>query len=150
MSWAGSDTGRHRAAISERKVSWHVCVSGSSVRQSAGLVVCNCMVPGLALGGILAFSLLCAGLPSFAIKKINVSHSIQLLLLLLLAVTPVLCTGRPSFLFTLNRLFQSLCLALLSHATAVPVCMCVTHHLPFYWFWNLLPFLFHFPPRRTI
>ena len=46
MSWAGSDTGRHRAAISERKVSWHVCVSGSSVGQSAGLAVCNCMVPG--------------------------------------------------------------------------------------------------------
>ena len=64
MSWAGSDTGHHRAAISERKVSWHVCVSGSSVGQSAGLVVCNCMVPGSALGGILAF-LLCAGLPSF-------------------------------------------------------------------------------------
>ena len=68
MSWAGSDTGRHRAAISERKVSWHVCVSGSSVGQSAGLVVCNCMVPGSALGGILAF-LLCAGLPSFVIKN---------------------------------------------------------------------------------
>ena len=58
------DTGRHRAVISERKVSWHVCVSGSSVGQSASLVVCNCMVPGSALGGILAF-LLCAGLPSF-------------------------------------------------------------------------------------
>ena len=67
MSWAGSDTGRHRAAISERKVSWHVCVSGSSVGQSASLVVCNCMVPGSALGGILAFLLLCAGLPSFVI-----------------------------------------------------------------------------------
>ena len=51
MSWAGSDTGRHRAAISERKVSWHVCVSGSSVGQSAGLVVCNCMVPGSIPGG---------------------------------------------------------------------------------------------------
>ena len=63
---------------------------------------------------------------------------------------PVLCTGRPYFLFTLNRLFQSLCLALLSHATAVPVCMCVTHHLPFYWFWNLFPFLSHFPTRCTI
>ena len=62
-SWAGSDTGRHRAAILERKVSWHVCVSGSSVGQSAGLVLCNCMVPGSALGGMLAF-LLCAGLPS--------------------------------------------------------------------------------------
>ena len=69
MSWAGSDTGRHCAAISERKVSWHVCVSGSSVGQSAGLVVCNCMVPGSALGGILAFLLLCAGLPSFLIKN---------------------------------------------------------------------------------
>ena len=68
MSWAGSDTGRHRAAIAERKVSWHVCFSGSSVGQSAGLVVCNCMVPGSALGGILAF-LLCAGLPSFVIKN---------------------------------------------------------------------------------
>ena len=77
MSWAGSDTGRHRAAISERKVSWHVCVSGSSVGQSAGVVVCKCMVPGSALGGILAFLLLCAGLPSFVIQKINVSHSIQ-------------------------------------------------------------------------
>ena len=78
MSWAGSDTGRHRAPISERKVSWHVCVSGSSVGQSAGLVVCNCMVPGSALGGILAFLLLCAGLPSNVIlKKINVSQSIQ-------------------------------------------------------------------------
>ena len=55
MSWAGSDTGRQRAAISERKVSWHVCVSSSSVGQSAGLVVFNCMVPGSALGGILAF-----------------------------------------------------------------------------------------------
>ena len=64
MSWTGSDTGRHRAAISERKVSWHVFVSGSSVGQSAGLVVCNFMVPGPALGRILAF-LLCAGLPSF-------------------------------------------------------------------------------------
>ena len=64
MSWAGSDTGRHRAAISERKVSWHVCVSGSNVGQSVGLVVCNCMVPGSALGEILAF-VLCAGLPSF-------------------------------------------------------------------------------------
>ena len=63
MSWAESDTGRHRAAVTERKVSWHVCVSGSSVGQSAGLVVCHCMVPGSALGGILAF-LLCAGLPS--------------------------------------------------------------------------------------
>ena len=39
-------------------------VSGSGVGQSAGLVVCNCMVRGSALGGILAF-LLCAGLPSF-------------------------------------------------------------------------------------
>ena len=66
---------------------------------------------------------------------------LELLLLLFLAVIPVLCTGCPYFLFTLNRLFQSLCLALLSHATTVPVCMCVTHHLPFYWFWNLLPFL---------
>ena len=65
MSWAGSDTGRHRASISERKVSWHVCVSGSSVGQSAGLVACNCMVPGSALIGILAYFLLCAGLPSF-------------------------------------------------------------------------------------
>ena len=69
MSWAGSDTGRHRAAISERKVSWHVCVSGPSVGQSAGLVVCNCMVPGSALGGMLAFLLLCAGLPTFVIKN---------------------------------------------------------------------------------
>ena len=59
MSWAGSDTGRHRAAISERKVSWHVCVSGSSVGESAGLVVCNCMVPGSALGGKLAFFAVC-------------------------------------------------------------------------------------------
>ena len=64
MSWAGSDTGRHRAAISERKESWHVCVSGSSVGQSIGLVVCNCMVLDSALGGILAF-LLCARLPTF-------------------------------------------------------------------------------------
>ena len=64
MSWAGSDTGCHRAAISKRKVSWHVCVSGSGIGQSAGLVVCNCMVSSSALGGILAF-LLCAGLPSF-------------------------------------------------------------------------------------
>ena len=62
----------------------------------------------------------------------------------------MLCTGRPYFLFTLNLLFLSLYLALLSHATAVPVCMCVTHSLPFYWFWNLLPFLFHFPTRHTI
>ena len=54
MSWAGSDTGRNRAAISKRKVSWHVCAFGSSVGQSAGFVVCNCMVPGPALGGILA------------------------------------------------------------------------------------------------
>ena len=59
MSWAGSDTGRHRAAISERKVSWHVCVSGSSVGQSAGLVVYNCMVLGSALGGILAIFAVC-------------------------------------------------------------------------------------------
>ena len=42
---------------------------GSGVGQSAGLVVCNCMVPGSALGGILAFLLLCAGLRSFLIKK---------------------------------------------------------------------------------
>ena len=63
MSWAGSDTGRHRAAISERKGSWHVRVSGSGAGQSAGLVVCNCLVPGSAPGGILAF-LMCAGLPS--------------------------------------------------------------------------------------
>ena len=55
MSWAGSDTGRHRAAILERKVGWHVCVSGSSVGQSASLVVCNWMVPGSALGAMLAF-----------------------------------------------------------------------------------------------
>ena len=59
MSWAGSDTGRPRAAISERKVSWHVCFSGSSVGQSAGLLVCNCMVPGPALGGILASFAVC-------------------------------------------------------------------------------------------
>ena len=71
MSWAGSDTGRHRAAISERKVSWHVYVPGYSIGQSAGLVVCNCMVPGSALGGILAFLLLCAGLPIFVINKNN-------------------------------------------------------------------------------
>ena len=51
MSWAGSDTGRHRAAISERKVSLHVCISGSVVGQSAGLVVCNWMVPGSSPGG---------------------------------------------------------------------------------------------------
>ena len=49
-------------------MSWHVCVSGSSVGPSAGLVECSCMVPSSALGGILAF-LLCAGLPSFVIKK---------------------------------------------------------------------------------
>ena len=49
-------------------MSWHVCVSGSSVGQSASVVVCNCMVPGSALGGILAF-LLCAGLPLFVIKN---------------------------------------------------------------------------------
>ena len=36
-----------------------------------------------------------------------------------LAVIPVLCTGRLYFLFTLNRLFQRLCWALLSHAPAV-------------------------------
>ena len=77
MSWAGSDTGRHHAAISERKVSWHVCVSGSGIGQSASLVVCNCMVPGSALGGILAFLLLCARLPAFVIKKVNVSYSIH-------------------------------------------------------------------------
>ena len=53
--------------LSERKVSWHVCVSGSGVGQSAGLVVCDCMVPGSALGGILAFLWLCSGLPSFVI-----------------------------------------------------------------------------------
>ena len=60
MSWAGSDTstGRHRAAISERKVSWHICVSSSGVGQSAGLV-CNCMVPRPALGGILASFAVC-------------------------------------------------------------------------------------------
>ena len=69
MSCAGSDTGRHRAAISERKVSWHVCVLGSSVGQSASRVVCNYMVPGSALGEILAFLLPCAGLPSFVIKN---------------------------------------------------------------------------------
>ena len=46
MSWAGSDAGRHRAAISERKVSWHVCVSGSSVGQSASLVVFKLHGPG--------------------------------------------------------------------------------------------------------
>ena len=63
MSWAGGDAGRHRAAVSERKVSWHVCVSGFSVGQSAGLVVRNCMVLSSALGGILSFLLLCAGLP---------------------------------------------------------------------------------------
>ena len=62
----------------------------------------------------------------------------------------MLCTGRPYFCFTFNRLPQRLCLALFSHATAVPVCVCLTHHLPFYWFWNLLPFLFHFPTRCTI
>ena len=67
MSSAGSDTSRHRAAISERKVSWHICIFGSSVGQSAGLVVCECMVPGSALGGILAFLLLCAGLTPFVI-----------------------------------------------------------------------------------
>ena len=50
-------------------MSWHVCVSGSGVGQSAGLVVCDCMVPGSALSGILAFLLLCAGLPPFVIKK---------------------------------------------------------------------------------
>ena len=77
MSWAGSDTGRHRAAIAEKKVSWHVCVSVPSIGQSPGVGVCNCMVLGSALGGILAFLLLCAGLPSFVIQKINVSHSIQ-------------------------------------------------------------------------
>ena len=67
-SWAGSDTGRHRAAISERKVSWHVCVSGSSVGQSAGLVVCYCMVPDSALGG---YWLSCCVLdfPLFVIKN---------------------------------------------------------------------------------
>ena len=48
-------------------MSWHVCVSGSSVGRSAGLVVCNCMVLGSALGGILAF-LLCGGLRFFVIK----------------------------------------------------------------------------------
>ena len=69
MSWAGSDTGRHRAAIPERMVSWHVCVSVSSVGQAAGLELCNCMVLGSALGGILAFLLLCAGLPTFLIKN---------------------------------------------------------------------------------
>ena len=36
----------------------------SKVDGLRGLVVCNCMVPGSALGGILAFLLLCAGLPS--------------------------------------------------------------------------------------
>ena len=37
----------------------------------------------------------------------------------------MLCTGWPYFLFTFNRLSLSLCLALLSAATAAPVCMCV-------------------------
>ena len=49
----------------------------------------------------------------------------------ILAVIPVLRTGHLYFLLTVNQLFQSLCLALLSHAMAVPVCICVTHHLPF-------------------
>ena len=85
-----------------------------------------------------------------AVVFFNAEDSINHHLYWLLAVIPVLCTGCPYFLFTLNRLFQSLCLALFSHATAVPVRMCVTHHMPFYWFWKLLPFLFHFPTRRTI
>ena len=83
-------------------------------------------------------------------SRIVIKKERPLHIITLLAVIPVLCTGRPYFLFTLNQLFQSLCLALLSHATAVPVSMCVTHHLPFYWFWNLLHFLSHFPTRRTI
>ena len=77
-------------------------------------------------------------------------HVCAYLFIYVLAVIPVLRTSHPPFFFTLNELPQSLCLALLSHATAIPVCMCVTHHLPFYWFWNVLPFLSLFPPRHTI
>ena len=40
MSWAWSDTGRQRAAISERKVSQHVCVSSFGVGQSVSPRVC--------------------------------------------------------------------------------------------------------------
>ena len=40
-------------------MSWHICVSSSGVGQSAGLVVCNCMVPGPALSGILASFAVC-------------------------------------------------------------------------------------------
>ena len=59
--------------LSLRKGSPHVCVSGSSVGQSASLVVCNCMVPGSALGGMLAFLLLCAGLPTFVISDMHLT-----------------------------------------------------------------------------
>ena len=60
MSWAGNGTGRQCAALSERKVSWHVCVSDSSVGQSASLVLCNCMVAGSILGGMPALFLAAA------------------------------------------------------------------------------------------
>ena len=85
MSWAGSDTGRRRAAMAERKVSWHVCVADSGGCQSAGLVVCNCMVPGSALGGILAF-LLCAGLPSFTGLKINVTILFKIIIIMIIII----------------------------------------------------------------
>ena len=58
-----------------------------AVGQSAGLVVCNCMVPGSALGGILAF-LLCAGLPSFFVIK-NQCLPLDSILFLLTTATRV-------------------------------------------------------------
>ena len=76
MSWAGSDTGRNCAAISERKVSWHVCISGSSVGQSVSLVLCNCVIPSSIPGGMLAFLAAVCWTSPFSIK-IDASHSIQ-------------------------------------------------------------------------
>ena len=49
---------------------------GSGVGQSAGLVVCNCIVPGSAIGGILAF-LLCAGLPTFVNNNNNNNNNLE-------------------------------------------------------------------------
>ena len=62
----------------------------------------------------------------------------------------MLRTGRPYFLFAFSGLFQSLRLAFLPHATVVPVCMCVTHHLPCFGSGTYSLSFFHFPTWCTI
>ena len=65
-------------------------------------------------------------------RRRELSHRIVFVFEIIIVIIITSCgTGCPTFLLHFQRVSQSLCLALLSHAAKVPVCKRVTHSLSF-------------------